>query len=91
MDYSIILSVMLMMLRIRDLREDHDYTQKFVAAEMQCDQPLYSKYERGEREIPVHLLEQLADLYGTSVDYLLCRTDDPRPYPRSKKTPFSES
>ncbi len=39
-----------MQLRIRDLREDHDLTQKQIAAYLMCDQSLYSKYERMERE-----------------------------------------
>lgn len=42
-----------MKLRIKDLREDNDLTQKEVAKVLMCDQSLYSKYERGEREIPL--------------------------------------
>ena len=66
-----------MKLRIKDLREDNDLTQKEVAKVLMCDQSLYSKYERGEREIPLSLLIKLADCYGTSLDYLPCRTDNP--------------
>ena len=40
-------------LRIRDLREDNDLTQQEIAAYLHCDQSLYSKYERGERELPL--------------------------------------
>ena len=43
-----------MQLRIRDLREDHDLTQKQIAAYLMCDQSLYSKYARMERELPLH-------------------------------------
>ncbi|MBQ3850102.1 MAG: helix-turn-helix transcriptional regulator [Clostridia bacterium] len=64
-----------MKLRIRDMREDNDLTQQQVAELLMCDQSLYSKYERGEREIPLRLIVQLADRYDTSVDYLICRTD----------------
>lgn len=71
-----------MTLRIRDLREDADLTQKKVGDYLHCDQSLYSKYERGERAIPVELLDKLADFYGVSVDYLLGRTDVSRPYPK---------
>lgn len=70
-----------MRLRIRDLREDRDLSQKTVAAELLCDQSLYSKYERGERPLPLELADRLADYFGTSVDYLLGRTDEARPYP----------
>lgn len=67
-----------MKLRIRDMREDRDLTQRDIADVLMCDQSLYSKYERGEREIPVNLLEKLADYYNVSVDYLICRTDEPK-------------
>ena len=65
--------VMLMKLRIRDLREDHDLTQQRVAEILMCDQSLYSKYERGERALPLELAVKLADLYNVSLDYLVGR------------------
>lgn len=61
--------------RIRDLREDHDYTQKYVSSYLLCDQSLYSKYEREERPVPLEIMIKLADLYGVSLDYLCGRTD----------------
>ena len=74
-----------MHLRIRDLREDKDLKQAAVAAYLLCDQSLYSKYERGERELPLRLAVRLAEFYGVSVDYLVGVTDEQRPYPRKKK------
>lgn len=71
--------------RIRDLREDHDLKQRDIAQILHCSQVCYSRYETGEREIPLRALVQLAAYYGTSVDYLLGLTDDPRPYPRKTK------
>lgn len=62
-------------LRIRDLREDNDLTQKQVSEYLLCDQSLYSKYERGEREIPLNLLIKLADYYKVSLDYLVGRSN----------------
>ena len=73
-----------MNLRIRDLREDADLTQKEVAGALCCDQSLYSKYERGERPLPLELADRLADYYHTSVDYLLGRTEVKNPYPKKK-------
>ena len=61
--------------RIRDLREDHDLTQKQVAQILDMSQTGYSKYETGENDIPTAVLIKLADLYKTSIDYLLDRTD----------------
>ena len=66
-----------MYLRIKDVREDNDLTQKEISKFLSCDQSLYSKYERGEREIPLNLIIKLADFYKTSIDYLVGRTDDP--------------
>lgn len=77
MSYCIILLVINMKLRIRDLREDNDYTQKQISAMLSCDQSLYSKYERGEREIPLSLIIKLADFYNVSLDYLVGRKNSP--------------
>lgn len=61
--------------RIRDLREDRDLTQKQVAQLLGMSQTGYSKYETGENDIPTAVLIKLADLYQTTTDYLLGRTD----------------
>lgn len=70
--------------RIRDLREDHDLYQKDLAKHLQCTQVCYSNYEIGKRDIPTDVLIKLADLYQTSVDYILGRTDEDTPYPPKK-------
>ncbi|MBR5615177.1 MAG: helix-turn-helix transcriptional regulator [Clostridia bacterium] len=67
-----------MKLRIRDLREDNDLSQEKVSKYLMCDQSLYSKYERGEREIPLKLVVDLARFYNVSIDYIVGLTDDPR-------------
>ena len=66
---------MVMNLRIRDLREDADLTQRQIAEILLCDQSLYSKYERGERVLPLDLAVKLADYYQVSLDYLVGRTN----------------
>lgn len=65
--------------RIRELREDHDLTQKQVADYLSMKQPQYNRYERGFRDIPSDILIALADLYNTSTDYILGRTDINKP------------
>ena len=50
-----------MKMKIRDLREDADLTQRQIADYLQCDQSLYSKYERGERVLPLDIVIALAD------------------------------
>ena len=82
MSYCILVWVITMELRIRNLREDRDLKQKELADYLMCDQSLYSKYERGERPLPLEYACRLADYYGVSVDYLLFRTNIKKPYPK---------
>lgn len=70
--------------RLRDLRQDHDLTQKEIAGLLDIDQRVYSTYETGKREIPLRHLVALAKYYHTSTDYLLDLTDFPAPYPSKK-------
>lgn len=63
--------------RIRDLREDHDLTQKEVAGLLGIQQTVYSRYERGFQNIPLEHLLFLADYYQVSTDYMLGRTNNP--------------
>ena len=64
--------------RIRELREDHDYTQKHLAKVLNCSQQVYSNYELGQRDIPTSILIRLSGFYEVSADYILEITDDPR-------------
>ena len=76
---------MKMRLRIRDLREDRDLKQQQIADYLLCDQSLYSRYEREERQLPLYLAIRLAQYYHVSLDYLVGLTDEPEPYPKAKK------
>ena len=71
--------------RLKELREEEDWKQTYVAHCLNIGQRTYSHYEHDSRSIPVEALSALADLYETSVDYLIERTDIKKPYPRSKK------
>lgn len=59
---------------IRDLREDADLTQGKVAKALGTSQTMYTRYERGENELPIRHLVSLCDLYQVSADYILGRT-----------------
>ncbi len=59
--------------RIRDLREDHDKTQKDIANMLNMQLTVYRRYETGEREIPLWAAIKLADYYRVSLDYLVGR------------------
>ena len=64
--------------RLCDLREDHDYTKKYIAEYLCMHPEVYRRYEAGLREIPVWALIKRAELYNVSTDYILGLTDDPR-------------
>ncbi|MGM9537508.1 MAG: helix-turn-helix domain-containing protein [Candidatus Onthomonas sp.] len=67
--------------RIRDLREDHDYTQEYVAHVLGTSQSMYARYERAANELPIHHLLTLCALYKVPADYILGLTDQTSPYP----------
>ena len=69
-----------MITRIKDLREDNDLTQNDISKILNISQVAYSYYELGKRSIPIEILLKLADYYNTSVDYLIYRTDEKKPY-----------
>ena len=71
--------------RLRELREDHDLSQRTLAKTLGLTQPQYCRYEQGYRDLPTDILIRLADMYETSTDYILDRTDDPKGF--SKKSP----
>ena len=62
--------------RVKDLREDHDLTQQYVADYLGMKQPQYFRYEKGTRDIPSDVLIALAKLYGVSTDYILGLKDE---------------
>lgn len=64
--------------RLRDLREDKDLNQTQVAKYLGMSQTGYSKYETGENDVPTEILIKLADFYGTSIDYILGQTNNPK-------------
>ena len=68
--------------RLKDLREDRDLKQAALAEFLQVHQTTYSDYELGKLNIPINVLHKLADYYGTSIDYLLGRTGEKKPYPK---------
>ena len=62
--------------RIKFLREDCDHTQQQIADVLNISRSAYSNYENGIRDIPIEVFSALADFYGTSIDYLVGRTDN---------------
>ena len=73
--------------RIKELREDRDYTQREIAQTLQVAQNTYCNYENGKREIPLSQLVKLSRFYKVNLDYLLGLTDISTPFPPSTR-PF---
>ena len=69
--------------RLKEIRKDRDLTQTIVAEYLGMKQQQYSEYEIGKRLIPIETLDKLADFYNTSIDYLVGRTDERKPYKKS--------
>lgn len=69
-------------MRLKDLREDNDFTQKQIAELLNCKQNTYQQYESEKRQIPIESLKKLAIIYKTSIDYIVELTNNPNPYKR---------
>ena len=67
---------------LKSLRLSKGITQLTLQMRTGIDQSLLSKYENGERVPTVENLAVLADCFGTSLDYLMDRTSQVKPYPR---------
>lgn len=70
--------------KLRDLREDRDLTQADIAEILNVNQTTYSRYERGDINIPLDVLIKMALFFDTSIDYILNVTDEKKPYKRKK-------
>ena len=70
--------------RIKNFREDNDWSQEYVSKIINVSQRTYAYYESGERMIPPHVLKILALFYDTSVDYLVGLTDERKPHDRKE-------
>ena len=62
---------------LKSLRKNKGYTQIAVQMKTGIEQALLSKFENGERIPPTETLIRLADFYNVSIDYILCRTENP--------------
>ena len=67
-------------MRIKDLREDGDFTQSQIAEYLHIRHNTYSQYVNGHRQLPLECLIALARFYNTSTDYILGLTDIREPY-----------
>ncbi len=62
--------------RLKRLRKSKGLTQDGIAKSIGCAPRTYRDWELDKHALSdIHSLEALADLFGVSTDYLLCRTD----------------
>ena len=57
--------------RIKELRKKKKWTQKELAAKLDCQFSIFNKYESGIHTPPPEKLIKVAELLDTTVDYLL--------------------
>ncbi len=62
---------------LKILRKEKRLTQIGLQMQTGIEQALLSKFENGERIPPTETLFRLAEFYDVSIDYILCRTDNP--------------
>lgn len=66
-------------MRLRELRKSRKISQTKLAMDLNLSQNAISRYETGKREADYRTLIAIADYFHVSVDYLLERTDNPKP------------
>lgn len=62
-------------LRLKQLRKDKHLTQSQVAQRIGVTTSMVSSYETDIRLPSYEVMVRIADLFGVTVDYLLCRQD----------------
>lgn len=62
-------------MRLKELREDADISQKVLAEYLQVKQNTYSQYENEKRQLPIDMLIKLARYYNVTTDYILGLTE----------------
>lgn len=67
--------------RIKELRKAMGMTQQEVAKIIGITQNNFSYWENGKVKIDNQSLAKLAEIFGVTVDYILCRTNNPNPFP----------
>ncbi len=71
--------------RLKDLREDNDFSQEYCSKKANIGKNSYIRYEKSERSIPDDVLVFFSNFYSVSIDYILYLTNETKPYPRIKK------
>lgn len=69
----------LMNRRFKEVREQNSFTQGQLAKFLEVDQSYISKFEKGERNISVDILEKVCDLFGCTLEFFKDETVEYKP------------
>ena len=73
---------MLYIQRIRELREDNDYNQTYVAKAIHVAQTTYSDYEKGKVRMPIECVIELARFYDVDLNFIIGVSDVRNEFPK---------
>ena len=71
--------------RLRDLREDNDYSLEYIASILSCSFSNCGRMEKDNNIIRLKDLDLLANLYNTSTDYITKLTNNKKSCSNNKK------
>jgi len=77
-----------MLTRLAELRKSRRWTMQYISDQLGIAKSTYAGYESGYREPSLDTIKRISELYKTSVDYLLERTDDPSFHPEQVQINF---
>lgn len=69
--------------RLKELREAAELSQRKIAEELHMHKTTYTRYETGERELPLNIAILIAKYYNVSLDYLAGITNKKASYPKT--------
>ena len=61
--------------RIKQLREENNWTQLELSKKMNCSMSSIAMYENETRKPSLEVLIKLSEIFNCSIDYILCKTD----------------
>lgn len=61
--------------RIKQLRDENNWTQLELSQKMDCAMSSIAMYEKGDRKPSLEVLVKLSEIFNCSIDYILCKTD----------------
>ncbi len=71
--------------RLKELREEKKLSQTEIANDLKTSQQQWSRWEKEEIRLSYDGLIKVSNYFNTSIDYILYKTDERKPYPKSKE------